>query len=117
MPATGGAARRTKIKEAGMLYKILGSNGQEYESIPAEKVRQWIKENRVERKTPVMPADAEDWVFLESLPEFAGMFPSPLSQAAPLPAGRNRGRAAVYLGLILLAVIIGFFILKHKKPL
>ena len=53
------------------MYKILGSDGSEYGPVSAEKIKQWIREDRVEQKTPVMPDGAEDWVFLGSLPEFA----------------------------------------------
>ncbi len=84
-------------------YKILGSDGQEYEPVSAEQVKKWIAENRVEKKTPVFPDGARDWVFLESLPEFASAFgqPPPLSTPAPLPraATGNQGFHA-WIGFI-----------------
>jgi hypothetical protein len=52
-------------------YKVLGGDGQEYGPVYDDQIRQWISEGRLERKTPVKPPDAKDWVFLESLPEFA----------------------------------------------
>jgi len=59
------------------MYKILGNDGNEYGPVSAEQVKQWIAENRVEKKTPVFPEGAPDWVFLESLAEFAEAFAPP----------------------------------------
>jgi len=67
------------------MYKILGSDGNEYSPVSAEQVKKWIAENRVEKKTPVIPEGAPDWVFLESLPEFAAAFVTPASRPPPLP--------------------------------
>ncbi len=66
------------------MYKILGSDGNEYGPVSAEQVKNWIAENRVERKTPVIPKGGVDWVFLGSLPEFAAAFasPSPIAPSA-----------------------------------
>ena len=41
-------------------YKVLGSDGNEYDSLSTDKIKQWIRESRVEKKTPVMPDGAED---------------------------------------------------------
>jgi hypothetical protein len=83
------------------MYKILGSDGNEYGPVSAEQVKKWIAENRVEKKTPVIPEGGADWVFLGSLPEFAADFalppsvpppksapPVPLPAAAPKTADR-----------------------------
>jgi len=66
------------------MYKILGSDGNEYGPASAEQVKKWIAENRVEKKTPVIPEGAPDWVFLESLPEFAPAFAPPAPRPPPL---------------------------------
>ena len=63
------------------MYKILGSDGNEYGPVPARQIKQWIVENRVDKKTPVFPDGAADWVFLESLQEFKTVF-------APPPLGK-----------------------------
>ncbi|MGD0348936.1 MAG: GYF domain-containing protein [Verrucomicrobiota bacterium] len=67
------------------MYKVLGTDGNEYGPVSAEQVKQWIAENRVEKKTPVIPEGEMDWVFLGSLPEFAAAFAPPPS-AAPQPS-------------------------------
>ncbi len=56
------------------MYKIIGSDGNEYGPVSAEQVRKWIVENRVEQKTPVIPEGEADWIFPASLPEFAAAF-------------------------------------------
>jgi hypothetical protein len=99
------------------MYKILGSDGHEYGPVSAEKIKQWIQEDRVEQKTPVMPDGVEDWVFLGSLPEFVEAFASPQIVGSVVPVKNRRGRTAVYLVLLLLAVTtaIFIFILKNAK--
>ena len=67
-------------------YKVMGGDGQEYDQIHAEQIRQWFAEGRLENKTPVIPPDAKDWVFLESLPEFADLFQPPVSPSKPNPS-------------------------------
>jgi hypothetical protein len=99
------------------MYKILGSDGNEYGPLSAEKIKQWILEERVEKKTPVLPEGAEDWVFLSSLPEFAESFASPQKLETAAPVKNRRWRTAVYLVLLLLAVIAAvfiFFLIKAK---
>jgi hypothetical protein len=99
------------------MYKILGSDGFEYGPGSAEKIKQWIQEERVEQKTPVMPDGAKDWVFLGSLPEFAEVFASQQKLGAVVPVKNRRGWTAVYLVLLVLAVTtaIFIFILKNAK--
>lgn len=99
------------------MYKILGSDGVEYDSISAEKVKQWIQEGRLEKKTPVMPDGADDWIFLGDLPEFAGGFASLQQQAGAVSASKKRRRMAIGVGLLLLAVVamaVLFFLEKAK---
>jgi hypothetical protein len=99
------------------MYKLLGSDGHEYGPISAEKIKQWILENRVEKKTPVLPDGAEDWVFLSSLPEFAEAFASQPESGTAGPVKSRRWRTAIYLVLVLLAVttVVVIFILKNAK--
>ena len=88
-------------------YQVMGEDGQEYGPVSAEQIHKWFLEQRLERKTPVKPAEAQDWVFLESLPEFAGW----LQPAAPSPKQQPRKWPLVVMvvlavGLIVLALII-----------
>jgi len=100
------------------MYKVLGSDGNEYDSLSAEKIRQWIRENRVELKTPVMPEGAADWVFLGDLPEFKESFAALHKKADKEAAGGRRRWLTIGLGVLMVAVvaaIILLFILKKAK--
>jgi len=55
-------------------YQVMGEDGQEYGPVSAEKIGAWVSEQRLERKSPVKSPGSRDWVFLESLPEFADLF-------------------------------------------
>jgi hypothetical protein len=99
------------------MYKILGSDGNEYGPLSTEKIKQWISEGRVEEKTPVLPDGAADWVFLSSLPDFAEAFASEQKSGTPPPGKKRRWRMMMGMGLLLLAVIAAavIFILKNAK--
>src|ERR1035438_4818417 len=76
------------------MYKVLGSDGNEYGPVPAGQVKKWIAENRVERKTPVIPKGGLDWVFLGSLPEFAADFAPPPSGPPPILRSAKASKSA-----------------------
>lgn len=98
------------------MYKILGSDGNEYDSLSVDKIKQWIREGRVEKKTPVMPEDAEDWIFLGDLKEFADAF---AAQQKSTGAGSAKNRWLKTAGLVGLFLVVAgitvFFILKKMK--
>lgn len=99
------------------MYKILASDGNEYDSISPEKIKQWIQESRVESKTPVMPEGATDWVFLGELPEFKESFAA-LQKRQTGDSAKSRRWVAIGFGLLLAVVaagIIVLFILKKTK--
>ncbi|HEX7569720.1 MAG TPA: hypothetical protein VF492_04390, partial [Verrucomicrobiae bacterium] len=58
-------------------YKVMGEDGHDYGPVSAEQIRKWVVEQRLDRKSPILPPDSKDWVFLESLPEFDDLFCSP----------------------------------------
>jgi hypothetical protein len=99
-------------------YKILGADGQEYEAVTAAQVKQWIAENRVEKKSPILIEGEKDWVFLESVPEFAEAF----AQHQP-PAAKSGGAAHAWIGILVgglfgfgcLMFIIWLFVSKSKS--
>ena len=89
-------------------YKVLGGDGQEYGPVYDDQIRQWIAEGRLERTTPVKPPEAKDWVFLESLPEFAEAlkaFETPEKIAARQAKWRLGVVVAVLAGMVLLVLI------------
>jgi hypothetical protein len=91
-------------------YKVMGEDGQEYGPVAAEQIHKWITEQRLERKSPVKPAGSRDWVFLESLPEFASAFHSPTP-----PPKRQRRKWPVAAGIVVLATGLILLVLKKFK--
>ena len=89
-------------------YKVMGEDGQEYGPVADDQIRKWIMEARLERKSPVKPADSREWVFLESLPEFADAFQPP---TAPTPKPLERKWPLV----LIIAVIAGILLVVLKK--
>jgi prepilin-type processing-associated H-X9-DG protein len=62
------------------MYRVLGADGKEYGPVPAEAVRQWIAEGRVNPRSQLKPEGAAEWQTVGSIPEFAALF-------APAPGG------------------------------
>jgi len=63
------------------MYKIIGTDGKEYGPADAGHVRQWIRQHRVEARTPVFVTGSPEWTYLGLLPEFAADLP----MSAPPP--------------------------------
>ena len=77
-----------------MNYTIIGNDGKSYGPINAEQLRQWIKQSRVESRTPVFVQGTADWTFLGLLPEFAAEFPETPPTITPPKPGSVVGTAA-----------------------
>lgn len=71
------------------MYKIIGSDGQEYGPVSAEEIRRWISENRAHAQTRVQAEGSQEWKPLNEIPEFADALasksPPPASPGSPLP--------------------------------
>lgn len=92
-------------------YTVMGDDGKEYGPVTAEQLRDWITENRLERKTPVKSSTAKDWVFLEMLPEFKG----PLEAVAPAMPNESKGSRKWLVLMLLIIVLAGIVFLVLKK--
>lgn len=90
-------------------YVVMGDDGNEYGPVSAEQIRDWIRENRLERKTPVKSDTAKDWLFLEMLPEFKDV----LDSVAPQKGIRQASRK--WMVLFLLLLLAGAVLLVLKK--
>jgi hypothetical protein len=88
-------------------YKVMGEDGHDYGPVSAEQIRKWVVEQRLDRKSPILPPDSKDWVFLESLPEFDDLFRSP----PPPPRRSNRK----WLLATVIVLITGAAIVALKK--
>ncbi len=82
------------------MYKVIGNDGQIYGPVAADKIREWIKQGRLESRTAILPDGAAEWTFVGLLPEFAGEFSTqpPLitptkAAATPVHARPNNGFA------------------------
>jgi hypothetical protein len=115
------------------MFKIIGADQKEYGPIPAEQLRQWIVEGRVNAQTKVLPEGATEWRTMADVPEFAAALPRPIPPlpgihlgAPPAPAGANKmavwsmitGIASLlccqgYLGV--LSIILGAVALSRLK--
>ncbi len=65
------------------MYRIIGADDKEYGPIPADQVRQWLKEGRLNAQSRVMAEGSTEWRTLADFPEL--MPPPPLPGAAPAP--------------------------------
>ncbi len=59
------------------MYRIIGADGREYGPIPADVVRQWIREKRANADTRVLVEGAAEWVRLSTVAEFASDLGTP----------------------------------------
>jgi GYF domain 2 len=86
-------------------YKVMGEDGHEYGPVPAAQIRQWIMEQRLDKKSPVLPPGGKDWVFLGQVAEFDSLFNPP----KPVPVWKQQLRwlivAAVAVGALVVYVL------------
>ena len=64
------------------MYRILGSDGNEYGPVSAEQLRQWIAEKRVNGETRVQGDDGV-WRFLREVPELVVLLHPPVLPSSP----------------------------------
>jgi TM2 domain-containing membrane protein YozV len=67
------------------MYRIIGSDGQQYGPVTAEQLRRWLVENRVNAQTQIQVEGSSEWKPLGSLPEFTSDLkaPPPFAPARP----------------------------------
>jgi hypothetical protein len=89
------------------MYRIIGADGREYGPIPAEQLRQWIREGRADAQTRARAEGADQWKPLVEQVEFAPMLariPPPLATQrpvyiAPAPRTNSLALASLFLGI------------------
>jgi hypothetical protein len=64
------------------MYRILGSDGNEYGPVSAEQLRQWIAEKRVNGETRVQGDDGV-WRFLREVTELVVLLHPPFLPSSP----------------------------------
>ena len=99
------------------MYRIIGIDGQQYGPIPADQIRRWAAENRVNAQTLGQSEGTQDWKPLVTFAEFAGDFKAPpaMSSAPPVGAHPRAGSkiAAGIFGILLGSLGIHKFILGY----
>src|SRR3954464_15857150 len=71
------------------MYRIIGADQKEYGPLPAEQIRQWIAEGRLNGQTPACAEGSQEWKPLADFPEFglgataAGAIPGGSYEAPP----------------------------------
>jgi hypothetical protein len=98
-------------------YTVMGEDGQDYGPVTAGQIHGWIEEGRLGKKTPVMPSDLKDWVFLEMLPEFADAFdPAKRRNLKPDATQPNpKLHKATWLLFIVILIVLGILFLVALK--
>ena len=87
-----------------MNYRIIGTDGKIYGPVGAEKIREWLAQNRVDSRTAVFVDGTSDWTFIGLRPELVG--PVPVIIVPPptiLPPRRTNGFATWSLVCALLS--------------
>ena len=106
------------------MYKVKGADNNEYGPISADQVRQWIRENRLNRQSLVENVEAPGWKALGEFSEFAAAFPSASATPAPAYVGYttpvvDRSAVAATLklpGIILIIFAVLGFLLTLAGP-
>jgi TM2 domain-containing membrane protein YozV len=101
------------------MYRIVGADGGQYGPVPAEQIRRWLAESRVNAQTQALIEGGQEWKPLGSISEFAQDFaaPPPLTAPPPLPdlvsaRAANKIPAGIF-GILLGAFGIHKFILGY----
>ena len=118
------------------MYKIKGADQKEYGPITADQIRQWIRENRLNRASLAESVDSPGWKTLGEFPEFADAFPmtappgtgqvstSPSvaggfqpAAADPSAVSRVKAPAIVLIVFAILGLLFGIATPLTKKPM
>lgn len=94
------------------MYKIIGSDTKEYGPVSTDKIREWLRQGRVNGQTKVKAENATDWQALGTLAEFAADFTAPPTGAPPASAPPllvKAPRSKIPIWLVVLCVV-GIFI-------
>ena len=99
------------------MYKIIGIDGRQYGPVPAEEIRRWLAERRVQPQTLLQAEGTADWKPMSAFPEFAADFkaaPPPIIPPPPAHDPRASQKiAAGILGILLGSLGIHKFILGY----
>src|ERR1043166_10286225 len=92
------------------MFKIKGSDGNEYGPVSADVIRQWIGERRAGAQTRIQAEGSTEWKTLSELPEFAAALAAPSiapSAGPPLLARAAQPRPSQTSGLAIASLVLG----------
>lgn len=81
------------------MFKVFGNDGQVYGPVPADTLREWVRQGRANARTQVMTEDASTWQPLSAFPEFQSDL-APGSVASQLPKTSGMAIASLVLGVL-----------------
>ena len=94
------------------MFKIIGADGKEYGPIPADQIRQWIGEGRVNSQTQALAENSTGWKPLREFPEFssafAGISSSPIAPGSISPTEFPKTNPLALTGMILGIISLTF---------
>ena len=105
------------------MYRIIGTDGQQYGPVPPEQIRRWLSENRVNAQTLTQLEGTQDWKPLISFGEFAADLksqpptttataagaPPPAVPPSIAPAGAAAPRASTKIPAGICGILLGGF--------
>lgn len=90
------------------MYRIIGTDAQQYGPVTAEQIRRWLAENRVNAQTLVQAEGTQQWKPLISHAEFAADVKAPPSMSpAPPLASTAHPRAGSKIAAGICGILLG----------
>jgi TM2 domain-containing membrane protein YozV len=92
------------------MYKIIGTDGQQYGPATLAQIRQWIAENRVRAETLVQAEGSTDWKPLSAFPELAAELktaPPAIPPPGAVPPYTSNPRASNKIPAGICGIILG----------
>jgi len=77
------------------MYKIIGTDGQQYGPVSADQIRHWIAENRLNARSQIQVEGSTEWKELSAFPEFAAALASRPAQPPPPAAFAASGASTL----------------------
>jgi prepilin-type processing-associated H-X9-DG protein len=90
-------------------YFVMGADQKEYGPVPADELRQWVAEGRLDAQSKIRLEGATDWRPLGQLPELAGPLSGKLSVPPPIQAPPPVGRTSAMAVSALILGVLGVF--------
>jgi TM2 domain-containing membrane protein YozV len=90
------------------MYRIIGTDGQQYGPVTVDQIRRWLIENRVNAQTLAQLEGTQDWKPLVSFADFASDFKAAASIAlAPPPQTTAHPRAGSRIAAGICGILLG----------